>query len=223
MTKYTLKAEKRTIFGKKINRLRKSGIIPSNLFGKNLESQAIQVNSKDFERVYKQAGETGIIYIQVEGESKERPTLVSGIAFNPINANRLHIDFHQVNLKEKVTAHVPVEITGESELVKSGAAALITSLDEIEVEALPTDIPEKIVFDISGLKEIGDHLKVSNAQVSPDVEITTDPEVTVVSLSEPEKEEVLPTPEEAAEEAATVTGEAAPAEAGEAKPEANKE
>lgn len=201
MTKYTLKAEKRIVKGKKIRKLRKEGILPGNLFGKNVDSQSVQIKANDFDRIYKQVGETGIIYLQVDGESKERPVLVSGIAFNPTTNQKYHVDLHQVNLKEKVTTHVPVEIIGESDLVKSGAAILNQSINEIEIEALPTDIPESITFDISLLKEIGDNLKVSDAKVSSDVEVKTDPELPVISLAEPQKEEELPTAEEVPAEA----------------------
>ena len=216
MQKYILKADKRTVLGSKVKQLRRTGIVPANLFGKTIESQAIQVNAVDFNRVYKEAGETSLIWVKVEGEDKERPTLVTSVAFSPMTGDKMHVDFHQVNLKEKVTANVPVEIIGESELVNTNVAVLSQSLNEIEVEALPTDIPESIVFDISTLKEIGDQIKVSDAKVAEGIEIKTDPEQMVVSLQEPQKEEEpLVTEEEVAEDA---TGAETPAE-GEAKPE----
>jgi len=230
MQKYILKADKRTVLGSKVKQLRRDGIVPANLFGKTIESQAIQVSSVEFNRVYKEAGETSLIWVKVEGEDKERPTLVTSVAFNPMTGDKMHVDFHQVNLKEKVTANVPVEIVGESELVNTNAAVLSQSLNEIEIEALPTDIPESITFDISSLKEIGDHLLVSDAKVSADVEIKTDPEQMVISLQEPQKEEEPLVTEEVAEDA---TGAEAPAEGeategekpaeGEAKEEAPKE
>lgn len=225
MQKFILKADKRTVLGSKVKQLRRTGVIPANLFGKTIESQAIQVNGVEFNRVYKEAGETSLIYVKVEGEDKERPTLVTSVHFNPITGDKLHVDFHQVNLKEKVTANVPVEIIGESELVNSNEAVLSQSLNEIEIEALPTEIPESITFDISLLKAIGDHLLVSDAKVSADVEIKTDPEQMVVSLQEPMKEEVIPVeevPEDATGAETPAEGEAVegekPAE-GEAKPE----
>lgn len=199
MQKITLKADKRTVLGSQVKKLRRQGIVPANLFGKTIDSQAIQVSSVDFNRVYKEAGETSLIWVMVDGEEKERPTLVTSVHFNPITGEKLHIDFHQVNLKEKVSANVPVEIVGESELVKANTAVISQSLNEIEVEALPTDIPESITFDISSLKEIGDQLKVSDAKVSSEVEIKTDPDQMVVSLQEPQKEEEVPVEEEAAE------------------------
>ncbi len=191
MTKHTLTATKREVFGKKINRLRKQGILPANIFGKNVDSLAIQISNTQFERVYKQAGETGIVYITVEGESKERPTLISNYTLHPVTDKSLHVDFYQVNLKEKVTAFVPVELTGESELLKSGAGVINTLINEIEIEALPTDIPEAFIFDISALKAIGDTLKVSSLTAPAGVEIQADPELVVISMSEPEKEEVV--------------------------------
>ncbi len=223
MQKFILNANKRTVLGSKVKKLRRTGVVPANLFGKTIESQAIQINAVDFNRVYKEAGETSLIWVKVEGEEKERPTLVTSVHFNPITGDKLHVDFHQVNLKEKVTANVPVEIIGESELVTSNEAVLSQSLNEIEVEALPTEIPENITFDISSLKAIGDHLLVSDAKVSTDVEIKTDPEQMVVSLQEPMKEEVVPV-EEVAEDVTGAEGET-PAEGGEkstegeAKPE----
>lgn len=211
MTKYTLTASKRSLFGKKLNKLRRQGVLPANIFGKNVESLSIQVSNTQFEKIYKQAGETGIVYITVEGETKERPTLISNYTLDPITDRSLHVDFYQVNLKEKVTAFVPVEIVGESELVKSGAAVVNTLLNEIEIEALPTDIPEAFKFDISTLKEVGDTLKISSMTPVLGVEIQADPEQVVVALSEPEKEEVVaPVTEEPEAEAPKAEAEATP-------------
>lgn len=220
MQKYILKADKRTVLGSKVKQLRRTGIVPANLFGKTIESQAIQVNAVDFNRVYKEAGETSLIWVKVEGEDKERPTLVTSVAFSPMTGDKMHVDFHQVNLKEKVTANVPVEIIGESELISSNMAVLSQSLNEIEIEALPTEIPESIVFDISSLKEIGDHLLVSDAKVGAEVEIKTDPEQMVVSLQEPQKEEEPLVTEEVAEDA---TGSETPAEGAESEKPAEGE
>jgi len=189
MNKYTLKAEKRTLFGKKTKQLHKKGLVPANLFGKTIESTAIQVSQVEFNRVYKEAGETSLIWVTLEGDSKEKPTLVTAIAKHPVTGDKFHIDFHQVNLKEKVTAWVPVEIVGESQIVKDGLAVVENNLREIEVEALPTDIPESIVFDISSLKEIGDHFKASDSKLPSGVTMITDPESAIVSLGALQKEE----------------------------------
>lgn len=189
MNKFILKAEKRELLGSKVKKLRRLDIIPANVFGHTIESQAIQVSAVEFSRVYKDAGETNLIWLKVEGEDKERPTLIKALTNNPVTGQKLHVDFHQVNLKEKVTANVPVEITGEVQLVKDGLAVLDVNIHEIEVEALPTDIPENITFDISTFVEIGDNLKISDAKIPAGVTVITDPEKIVVALGAPMKEE----------------------------------
>jgi large subunit ribosomal protein L25 len=189
MNKFSIKAEKRTLLGSKVKQLRRKGILPANIFGKTVPSQAVQVNMVEFNRVYKQAGETGLVWVSIEGEDKERPTLITAVTKNPVSGLKFHVDFHQVNLKEKVSSHVPVEIIGEAQLIKDGLAVLDTHLDELEVEALPTDIPESIVFDISSLKEVGDHLSASSVALPAGITLLTDPEAIVVALGEPQKEE----------------------------------
>lgn len=189
MNKYALKATKRDIIGSKVKKIRREGFIPASVYGKGIDSLSISVNAVEFAKIYKQAGETSLIYIKVESENKERPTLIKSLDVNPIKNEVLNIDFHQVNLKEKVTAFVPVELNGESELIHSGQAILSQNLNEIEVECLPTDIPEKFEIDTVLLKEIGDSIKVSDIKTSSDVEIKTDADSIIVSLSEPQKEE----------------------------------
>ena len=218
MNKYILKAEKRLLTGSKVKKLRRQGVVPANVFGHTIKSQAIQVSEVEFNRIYKDAGETSLIWLKLEGEDKERPTLIKGLTNNPITGQKYHVDFHQVNLKEKVSANVPVEIMGDAQIVKDGLAVLDINMHEIEVEALPTDIPESIIFDISNLKEIGDSLKLSDVKLPTEVTVLTDLDSVVVALGAPQKEEA-PLVEEVTEEA-EVTG-AVPVE-GEAAPEGEK-
>ena len=189
MNKYVLKASKRDLIGSKVKKIRKEGFVPGSVYGKGVDSVSIQFSTVDFNRIYKQSGETNVIWLSVEGEGKERPTLVKNVTVDPMKGQLVHIDLHQVNLKEKVTANVPVEIVGESELVKSGSAILSQNLHEIEVECLPTDIPENYEVDITNLREVGDNLKVSDLKSSSTVEIKLDPEAIIISLSETQKEE----------------------------------
>lgn len=218
MNKYILKAEKRLLTGSKVKKLRRQGVVPANVFGHTIKSQAIQVSEVEFNRIYKDAGETSLIWLKVEGEDKERPTLVKGLTNNPTTGKKYHVDFHQVNLKERVTANVPVEIVGDAQIVKDGLAVLDVNLHEIEVEALPTDIPESVIFDVSILKEIGDSLKLSDVKLPTEVTVLTDLDSVVVALGAPQKEEAPLVDEVPAE--AEVTG-AVPVE-GEAAPEGEK-
>lgn len=207
--KITLKSEKRDLFGRKVSRLRKEGKIPANIFGKNIESSAIVIDNKEFSEVYKKAGETQII------DLSGKPVLVSNIQVDPISSNYLHIDFRQVDLKEKIEAKVPVVLEGESPAEKQNLGTVVQQLHEIEVEALPADLPEKIVVDASSLVEVEQAVYVKDLQVSKDVEIKTDLESIVAKVEPPQVEEVV-------EVAATVEGETS-AEAPKSEEEAPKE
>jgi len=133
--------------------------------------------------------------------------------FDPVSGKPLHVDFRQVNLKEKVTANIPIEIIGESPAIKEKDGVLVTPLDEIEVEALPTDLPESIQVDISGLANIGDSITVADLKVGDKVEIQTDPETPIVLIQEQQAEEEEPEPVETEGEEAVETPESPESEA----------
>ncbi len=216
--KITLQAEARETFGKAIRKMRKDGNIPANIYGSNFESKAITVNSIDFHAVYKDAGETGVIYIEVEKDSI--PTLVTDIQYDPIKGTSLHIDFRKVDLNKKIEANVPFEFIGESEAVKVKNGVLITQMDEVTVEALPAKIPPKIEVDLSKLQEIGDEITLADLPKSADYEITEEPERVIVSVTEHKEENIEPEtvteapeitsekPEDGAEGSEATTGEA---------------
>lgn len=183
--KITLKSEKRDIFGRKVSRLRKAGKIPANIFGKKIESSAILIDNKEFAEVFEKAGETQII------DLSGKPVLVSNVQVDPISGDYLHIDFRQVDLKEKIEAKVPVEVEGESPAEKQNLGTVVQQLHEIEVEALPADLPEKIMVDATLLTEVDQTIFVKDLKVSKDVEIKTDMESIVVKVEPPQKEEVV--------------------------------
>lgn len=212
MDKITLKSEKRTLTGKKVRALRRQGIVPANIFGKGLTSQSIQVNLKEFKSVFDKAGETSLIELTL-GEEKE-PVLVSNIQVHPVTGDPVHVDFRKVNLKEKITATVPVEVVGESPAEKSGIGTAVEMIDEVEVEALPTDLPEKFEVDVTGLTEVDQAIYVKDLKVDPTkVEIKTDGELIVVKIEPPQKEEVIEAPAPAEGEV-PAEGAAAPTEEG---------
>lgn len=211
MTKIILKSEKRELFGRKVSRLRKSGLIPANIFGKKIESQAITVDAKEFTEVFKKAGETQLI--ELNGKS----VLVSNLQKDPISDMFIHVDFRQVDLTEKIEAKVPVVLEGESPAEKQNLGTVVQQITEIEVEALPSDLPEKIVVDISELTEVDQAVYVKDLKVSKDVEVKTDIESIVVKVEPPTKEEVVEVPVVAEGE---VPVEGAPIVEGEKAPEA---
>ena len=191
----TLKAEDRKIEGRKVKALRKQNVIPANIFGNKIKSKSIQVSLKDFENLYKEVGETGVI--NLDFGSEKRPVLVHDVQLNPKTDEVLHIDFHQVDLKEKIEAEVPVELTGESPAEKQSLGTVVQYVNEIKVEALPGDLPEKFVVDVSELSEVDQAVFVKDLKMDRSkVEVKNDAEEIIVKVEPPQKEEVaaVPTP-----------------------------
>jgi len=159
-----LKAEKREIFGKKNKLLRAERLLPAVIFGKGLESISIVVDYNAFVKVFKEAGETTVFDIVVD--DKKHPVLVREMQPHHITSKPIHVSFYEVNLKEKITANIPVEIINEeeNELVKSGEALVLTLLNEIEVESLPTDLPEDFVIDATKLVDMDSIITVADLE-----------------------------------------------------------
>ncbi len=198
--KITLQLDKRQLQGRKVKQLRRQGIVPANIFGHKIDSLSVQLKNKDLEKIYKQAGETTIIYATIDSENKQRPLLISSTQVHPVTGFFLHVDFHQVDLTEKVTATIPIVLVGESPAVADSGAVLVQMINEVEVEALPADLPHEISLDISTLKEFGDSLAVKDLKVDTSkVEIKAEPEEQIVQSQEPQKEEEVIPVESAAE------------------------
>lgn len=187
MDKNTLKTEKRKVLGRKVKQLRRAGKLPANIYGKKVKSQSVQVNLNDFIKVFSKAGETGLVELVVG--SKKLPVLVHNTQKDPVTDNFLHADFLQVDLKQKVTAQVPVELTAVAPAEKQGLGTVVQYLDEIEVEALPTKLPDKFEIDLTTLKEVDDAVNVKSLKTDKDVEIKNDPEQIVVKVEPLRKEE----------------------------------
>jgi len=220
-----LNAQSRVTTGRKVKKLRLEGILPANVFGKGVKSESVQVSLKDFEKVYGDSGETGLIELKIG--SKTRPVLVSNLQKNPVTDAPIHVDFREVDLKEKVTAKVAVEMSGEAPAEKSGVGTAVLYINEIEVEALPGDLPDKFVIDISALAEVDAAILVKDIKVDrAKVTLKAEEESIVVKVEPPQKEEVV-APPAPAEGEVPAEGEAAPAEGegvaeGETKPEEQK-
>jgi large subunit ribosomal protein L25 len=200
MERLKLVVEPRTVVGKKVKKIRQEGQIPANIFGREVTSTPIKIKDKDFLKVFKEAGETALINLDL-GEGVERPVLIKGVQKEPKSGQILHVDFFQVNLKEKVVTHVPIQLVGEAPVAESGDGLILQTLNELEIECLPTDIPSDIEVDISGLTEVGQTIHVGDLKLDREkCEVKNDPEEVVASVQsaemEEEIEEAAPTPEE---------------------------
>ncbi len=199
MDRLALKADKRSLLGRKVKQLRSEGLIPANIFGKKIKSESIQVKSVDFKKVYKEIGETGLLELHINGDKK--PVLIHNVQLDPVTDVVLHIDFLQVNLKEKVIAEIPLELIGESPAQKQGLGTVVQYMDEVEVEALPADLPEKLEIDASTLMEVDQTVYLKDLKYDKTkVEIKEDLEKIIVKLeSVKEEKEEKPVLEEVSE------------------------
>ena len=198
--KHLLSASPRKITGRKIKSLRSQGFIPANVFGKDLKSLSLQIKTIEFTKLYKEVGESTLIYLSVEGEKENRPVMVHDVALHPVTDIILHVDFHQVNLKEKTTASVAIKLTGEAPAEKEKQGILVQQLSEIEIEALPADMPESVEISIESLVAEGDTLQVKDIKTSDKLTVKSDPEAIVVKiepLAKEEPKEEAPAPVEA--------------------------
>src|SRR3989338_1991462 len=225
--KILLQVEKRDIVGKKIVNLRKEGILPANVYGKDFPSQAISLNAHDFLKTFKQAGETQVIYISLD--KKELPVMIHNLQIHPVTGMPLHADLRKIDLTKKIEANVPVKFINESPAVHQNKCDLLAPLDELTVEALTDAIPQVIEIDIAGLKEVNDEIRVKDLPVVADYIVKTDAEATIVKIAEHKEEELAPIPapvvaEEGAEGvvAAGEEGKEAPAEGGDKKADEGK-
>lgn len=226
MDRLSLNAQERKILGKKVKKLRADGFLPGHVFGKGVDGEVVAVRKSDFLKTFHQAGETGLVDLKIGSEKvgssgEVRPVLIRDVQYDPITSQPIHIDFYQVNLSEKVKVAVPVvQIGDEPEAVHLGEAIVLQTVNELEVEALPTDLPERIEVDISSLKQIDDAITVEQLNVDRSkITVHADPEEIVIKLApavSAEMEKLLE--EEAAEKAAAAAEAAAEAPEGAAAP-----
>ncbi len=182
MDAIVLEAEKRTRMGKKVKALRREGITPANIFGHNVNSLAIQVNTLEAEKILAKAGATQMIMIKGPSFKKSRRVLTKGVARDPLNGKLIHIDFHQVSLKDKVKVEVPLIFEGEAPASRSKDLVVLENLRSVEVECLPTDIPANIAIDISNLEEAGDSILVSDLDLDANVTVLTNAEDVLIKV-----------------------------------------
>jgi large subunit ribosomal protein L25 len=190
--KLSLTVTKRTVFGKKLKALRRNEILPGNIFGESMKSEAVQLPFKSFITTFKKAGETQIVYITVEGSEKELPVLIQNAQRHPVTDHLLHVDFRKVNLKKKIETHVPLQFINESDAVAQNKGILLTLAETLLIEALPEEIPAHIEVDISVLHELNDEIKVKDLKVSGNYTVKDDPEKIVIRISEHKEEEITP-------------------------------
>lgn len=177
MDKIVLEATKREVTGKQVKVLRREGKLPAIVYGYGVESMPIVLDHKSSSRILANAESSSLIMISLDG--KEYPTLVREKQWDYIRRSLTHVDFQVVSMTELIAAHVRIELIGVSAAVKNFDAILLTGLNELEVEALPANLPESIEIDISGLVNIGDGIFVRDIVVSNDITLLSDPDAMI--------------------------------------------
>lgn len=181
----------------KISDLRRTGYTPANIYGLNKQSDTISLNTKSFLQHLKTEGETGLLYLVADEKSAEQPVLIGEIQRNPVTGDILHVSFLRVNLAEKITQEIDVKLVGEFD-VKEATVLLVR--DTLEVEALPTDLPEAFYIDVSTLTEIGQEVHVSDLEydrAKVTIQLTEEEQAEPIALVQEVKEEVIEEPVEA--------------------------
>jgi large subunit ribosomal protein L25 len=206
--KIVFEVSKREVFGSKVKKLRQQGLIVANIYG-NGDSIAVQAPARPTIKLYQEVGESTVVYLKIDG-GKEKAVLFDRVETHPISNEPIHISFRAVNLKEKIRTMVEIFTIGE--LAAKNAVALLTH-QEVEVEALPTDLPEGFEIDLSKFENIGDEVKFADLDYDKSkVELLVeDLDAPVLVVNEVEEEVEEETPEATAETPAAEA--AAPAEA----------
>lgn len=194
MGKVELKAKVRRLFGKGgCRQLRRKGIVPGVVYKQGEEGDDLEIERNDLWHVlHTGAGENAIITMKISDESNEeeyeRTVILQEVQLDPINNDFIHVDFHEISLKDKLQVNVPIEIKGEAVGVTEDQGVLSQILWELEVECLPTEIPESLTVHVNELR-IGDAIHVKEMEVPEELEVLTELDHVVVSVNPPSMEE----------------------------------
>jgi large subunit ribosomal protein L25 len=183
---FTIKAKKRDISAN-LEMLRKAGEMPSVFYGMGKESTPVSVSIIDFKKIWRDAGESSTVTVSTpEGDLN---TLIHDVQVNPITDEPIHADFLVIDVNKAIQVNVPIEFEGVSSAVKGGLGTLVKVLHEVEIEALPKDLPHNLVVDISKLETVDDQILVSDIVLPKGVIMVTPAEEVVASIAL-QKEEV---------------------------------
>ncbi|MDO8624073.1 MAG: 50S ribosomal protein L25 [bacterium] len=187
----TLKVKKRLKTGKGLRALRRAGDVPAVVYGAHTKSTPIVLSERDFEKIFKEAGEATIVSLVGLGE--DLPTLIHDVDLDPLTDKPRHVDFYAVTKGQKVEVKIPIEFIGEAPAAKAGAN-VVKILHEIEIEADPMDLPKEFVADLSVLVNIGDQIHVRDLQIPPGIELKTSADEVIALVQEVVEEAIEEAP-----------------------------
>ena len=214
-----LKVKIREKFGRKTKELRRKGVIPAVLYGAEIENIPLSVEEKEFNRVFREAGESSLVKLKIEGKKLKNPepeVLIHEIQRDPLSGRITHIDFYHPSLRKEVEAEIPLVFEGVPRACKDLGGTLVKEIQTIEVRGLARNLPREIKVNTEKLKTFEDRILVSDLQVPEGVKILREPEEIVALVTPPQEEEEE---REAIEEEKPIEGEKSEEKGEEAKRE----
>jgi len=187
MVKLTAKIRKET--GRKARVLKDAGRIPAVVYGHKVKNISIDVDYKEFQKVLRQAGESSLIELHVDGEKEKRLVLVKDLQKDHMSDQYIHVDFFETSAKEEVEVKVPLVFEGESIAVKDLGGTLVKNVQELDVKAMPLDLPHEIKVSIDVLKTFEDHILVKDLVIPKGVKVLAHEDEIVASVVPPENVE----------------------------------
>lgn len=185
----TLSATRRSITGKKVATLRRSGQLPAVVYGHGLPSDNLTLDAKEFDLLRRHAGATTLVDLSIEGDKAE-PVLVHAIQQHPVTRHPLHVDLYVVRMTEELTIEVALVSEGESEAVRELGGTLLHVIEHVRVKALPEKLPQSIHYSVESLHTFDDVLHVSDLSIPEGVTLLTDPGEVIAKVLPPRVEEV---------------------------------
>lgn len=180
-----IQASPRTVLGKKVKQLRRNGLLPANVYGRAIPSQALEIDAREFSRNIKATGLRSMFELNVAGEPAPRYVIIRGMTRKGGTGEPIHLDFFQVDPNRPIIANVPIHLVGESPAVRDLAGTLLHSLDVVSVRCLPLAIPTNLEVDIAPLKGFDVTLTVADIVAPEGVEILTDPGIVIATVNPP--------------------------------------
>jgi large subunit ribosomal protein L25 len=188
MEEVVVNAEKRDVIGKQVRALRRQGQLPAVIYGHGIKPLLISLNQKEANRILPSLSSSHLVVIKVDGQP--HTTLVREKQRHPVKGHMIHIDFQEVSMTERLKAQVQLVIVGDAPAVKNYNGIIVVNMEELEVEALPGDLPDRITLNIDSLTNIGDAIHVRDIQLPSTVDMLEDPNEIIVVVTAPTLEAV---------------------------------
>ena len=180
-----IELDPRELMGKKVSRLRRAGVVPVHLYGPGMEPRALQCQASKLIRVLAKAGGATPIHITISGESGNHLAFAREIQWDPRRDDLLHVDLLAADVSRPVTAHVPINLVGESDGARNVNGTIMQQLRTVDIQALPLEMPGQIELDISVMEEPDSVIRVSDLQIPENATLLTDLEDLVVRIELP--------------------------------------